>query len=83
MEDYPRTITEFESRFSTEAGCREYLVQLRWPEGYDHEITPFRGQLKEVSKRLPRVHRVRAAETLVIGNPSRRHQLPALTVLPG
>ena len=29
-------------------------------KGYDHEITPFRGQLKEVSKRLPRVHRVAA-----------------------
>jgi transposase-like protein len=34
MEDYPRTISEFESRFSTEAGCREYLVRLRWPEGF-------------------------------------------------
>lgn len=34
MEDYPRTIIEFESRFSTEAGCREYLVQMRWPEGF-------------------------------------------------
>ena len=31
---HDRTITEFESRFSTEAGCREYLVQLRWPEGF-------------------------------------------------
>ena len=34
MEDYPRTITEFEARFSTEAGCREYLVRMRWPEGF-------------------------------------------------
>jgi transposase-like protein len=34
MEDYPRTIAEFESRFSTEAGCREYLVRLRWPDGF-------------------------------------------------
>lgn len=34
MEDYPRTIAEFESRFSTEAGCREYLVRLRWPNGF-------------------------------------------------
>ena len=34
MEDYPRTVVEFESRFSTEVGCREYLVGLRWPGGF-------------------------------------------------
>src|SRR6266478_3385951 len=34
MEDYPRTIEEFEARFSSEASCREYLFQLRWPEGF-------------------------------------------------
>lgn len=33
MEDYPRTVDEFEARFATEAACREYLVLLRWPEG--------------------------------------------------
>ncbi len=34
MEDYPRTVQEFESRFSTEDGCRAYLVALRWPDGF-------------------------------------------------
>ena len=34
MEDYPRTITEFEARFSQEAACREYLEQIRWPDGF-------------------------------------------------
>ena len=34
MEDYPRTVQEFESRFSTEEGCRAYLVSLRWPDGF-------------------------------------------------
>jgi transposase-like protein len=34
MEDYPRTIAEFECRFSTEEGCRDYLFQLRWPNGF-------------------------------------------------
>lgn len=34
MEDYPRTLTEFEARFSTEDACRRYLYQLRWPEGF-------------------------------------------------
>ncbi len=33
-EDYPRTLLEFEERFSTEAGCVDYLQELRWPEGF-------------------------------------------------
>ena len=34
MEDFPRHQAEFESRFGTEDGCREYLFGLRWPEGF-------------------------------------------------
>ena len=34
MEDYPRTLTEFEMRFGSEQTCREYLFKLRWPEGF-------------------------------------------------
>lgn len=34
MEDYPRTITELEARFSSEEACRAYLFGLRWPSGY-------------------------------------------------
>jgi transposase-like zinc ribbon protein len=34
MEDYPRDLAEFEARLSAEAACREYLVRLRWPDGF-------------------------------------------------
>src|SRR5487761_2513967 len=34
MENYPRTLVELEARFSSEQACREYLFQLRWPEGF-------------------------------------------------
>jgi transposase-like protein len=34
MEDYPHTLRELESRFATEQACREYLEQLRWPQGF-------------------------------------------------
>jgi transposase-like protein len=34
MEDYPRSIEEFERRFATEENCRDYLVGLRWPDGF-------------------------------------------------
>jgi transposase-like protein/ribosomal protein L37AE/L43A len=33
-EDYPRTLSELESRFSEESACRDYLSSLRWPEGF-------------------------------------------------
>jgi len=34
VEDYPRDLRELEARFATEAACREYLFQLRWPDGF-------------------------------------------------
>ena len=33
-EDYPRTVMEFEKRFGTDRACAEYLVSLRWPQGW-------------------------------------------------
>jgi len=35
MRDYPMTFDEFVKRFSTEEQCREYLFQLRWPNGFE------------------------------------------------
>lgn len=34
MEDYPRTLLEFENRFKTEEECRQYLHKIRWPRGF-------------------------------------------------
>lgn len=34
MEEYPRTLPELEKTFGTEEACREYLVRLRWPDGF-------------------------------------------------
>ena len=34
MEDYPKNLAEFEERFATEDDCRQYVVKLRWPEGF-------------------------------------------------
>jgi transposase-like protein len=34
MEDYPRNLLEFEQRFRSDENCREYLLQLRWPDGF-------------------------------------------------
>ena len=34
MSAYPKTMSEFEERFSSEAACRQYLFELRWAEGF-------------------------------------------------
>lgn len=34
VEDFPKTLLEFERRFCNEAACREYLAALRWPDGF-------------------------------------------------
>lgn len=34
MEEYPRNQMEFERRFAAEEACRDYLMALRWPEGF-------------------------------------------------
>ena len=33
VEDHPRTLFEFEKRFSGEEACFKYLESLRWPDG--------------------------------------------------
>ncbi len=34
MEDYPRALIELEEHFATDEACRDYLIRLRWPEGF-------------------------------------------------
>ena len=35
MKEYPMTFEEFVKNFSTEDQCRDYLVALRWPTGFE------------------------------------------------
>ena len=53
MEDYPLNLADFEARFSTEEGCRDYLLQLRWPDGFR---CPRCGGTKAWPQRLVLLH---------------------------
>jgi transposase-like protein len=33
-EDFPKTAMEFQERFKDEEACREYMMRLRWPNGF-------------------------------------------------
>ena len=34
MIDFPRSLIEFQQRFSDEAACAQYLIAARWPGGF-------------------------------------------------
>ena len=34
MEGYPHDLAAFEARFATEEACRDYLMRIRWPDGF-------------------------------------------------
>ena len=34
MERFPKSLLEFQSLFSTDEVCTEYLVERRWPNGF-------------------------------------------------
>ena len=34
MEEFPRSLRQFEEQFANEQACRDYLFRLRWPEGF-------------------------------------------------
>ena len=34
MEEYPKTLRELNEKYGTEAACRKYLEQMRWPDGF-------------------------------------------------
>jgi transposase-like protein len=34
MDDFPQNLAEFRARFPTEDSCMDYLVALRWPNGF-------------------------------------------------
>ena len=43
MRGYPKNLEEFEAWFPSETACREYLAELRWPDGF---ICPRCGPVK-------------------------------------
>ena len=67
MKEYPMTISEFTTRFATEEQCRDYLYQLRWPEGF---VCPKCGEADgawSVSSRLYTCKRCRHQASVIAG----------------
>jgi transposase-like protein len=50
--DYPRTFQEFEAWLGSEAACRAYIRQLRWPDGFVCPACGVMGDPSEMSRGL-------------------------------
>src|SRR5258706_2875770 len=56
MEEFPRSLREFDKQFASEQACRDYLFRLRWPEGFrcprcsGSQHWPVRSVLHECAK---------------------------------
>ena len=37
-EDYPTTLLALELQFGTDEACRNYVVRLRWPDGFRQAV---------------------------------------------
>ena len=43
MSDYPHSLLEFQQRFPDERACADYLIKMRWPDGF---VCPACGSVK-------------------------------------
>jgi transposase-like protein len=73
--EYPETLLEFEHWFRSEEGCREYLRNLRWPNGF---ICPSCGNARAWTSRRGLLHcsRCRKDTSVTSGTIFHRSRLP-------
>lgn len=74
-EDYPRTLQAFEKRFADEEACRQYLLAMRWPEGWSCPRCSHR-EAWSVRRRLWRCKACRHETSVVAGTIFQDSHLP-------
>ena len=72
---YPETLLEFERWFRTEDDCRDYVVKLRWPEGFQCSRCGH-GQAWERGRRILRCGRCRKDTYVTAGTIFQDSHLP-------
>lgn len=72
---FPRTISEFQSRFRTEAACLKYLAGVRWPEGFECPVCKHRAAWK-IRRGLFRCKQCRAEASVTAGTILHRTRIP-------
>src|SRR5512134_444184 len=65
--DYPRTFQEMDEWFRSDAGCREYIRRLRWPDGFACSHCGMVGEPWTMSDGLLRCRSCRGRTSLTAG----------------
>jgi transposase-like protein len=65
--DYPRTFQEMDEWFCSDAGCREYIRRLRWPDGFACSHCGMVGEPWTMSDGLLRCRSCRGRTSLTAG----------------
>lgn len=73
--EYPGTLLEFEHWFRTEESCRDYLEQVRWPEGFICPQCQTRKAWRTKEGRL-RCHDCRGHLSITAGTVFHRSKIP-------
>lgn len=72
---FPRTLVEFQERFATEAACLQYLIQIRWPEGFECPTCGSHGGWR-IRRRTFRCRRCRQDVSVTAGTTLHDTHLP-------
>lgn len=73
--DFPRTLDEFQHQFVTDAACLDYLVRVRWPDGFDCPRCESR-EAWLIRRRLFRCQRCRTEVSVTAGTVMHSTHLP-------
>ena len=75
MENYPRSLLEFQEQFATDETCYQYLASLRWPDGF---VCPKCGHTKawQTSRQLYVCGRCRVQTSATAGTIFHRTRKP-------
>lgn len=73
--DFPRTLAEFQNKFATADACLDYLVHVRWPDGFECPRCEHR-EAWLVRRRLFRCQRCHAEVSVTAGTVMHRTHLP-------
>jgi len=75
---FPESLLEFEHWFRTEEACRDYLAELRWPDGFQCPNCSSRGAWRS-HQTLYRCHGCRRDVSVTTGTAFHRSHLPLRT----
>lgn len=77
--DFPKTVLEFQRRFSTEEACLQYMVDSRWPEGFACPICQHKDAYWLPKRKLYQCKGCKRQTSVMAGTVMHRSKVPLQT----